>query len=77
MVVGGVVMLVWTFLVQLSSPATAMASAGGAFLLTAFGLLFLTVFLWLLLQAVPAVFRCCVDLIQRILFRGRKGGDRE
>ena len=77
MVIGGIVMLVWTFLVQFSSPATAVASAGGAFLLTALGLLFLTVFLWLLLQAMPAVFRCCVDLIQRILYRGRRGGDRK
>ena len=76
MVVGGIVWLVWTFAVQLSAPATAAASAGGAILLIALGLLFVTVCLWLTVRIFPAVFRWFVDLIQRIFYRGRRGGDR-
>ena len=76
MVVGGIVWLVWTFAVQISAPATAAASAGGAILLIALGLLFVTVCLWLTVRIFPAVFRWFVDLIQRIFYRGRRGGDR-
>lgn len=77
MIVSGIAMLVWTFFHQLSTPAVAMASMGGAFLMTAVGIVLLVAFLWVILRLLPVIFRWCVDFIQRILYRGNRGGDRQ
>jgi len=44
-------------------------------MMTAVGILLLLAFIWLIFRAFPAVFRWAVDLIQRVLHRGIRGGE--
>ncbi len=44
--------------------------------MSAVGILLVMVFILFLAKVVPAVFRWVVDLIQRIVHRGMRGGDR-
>lgn len=73
--VGGVMFLIHSLVFQLASPPTAVACVGGALMMTAVGILLLLAFIWLIFQAFPAVFRWAVDLIQRVLHRGIRGGE--
>lgn len=75
LVAGGVMFLIHTLAFQLASPPTAVACVGGALMMTAVGILLLLAFLWLVFGAFPAVFRWAVDLIQRVLHRGIRGGE--
>ena len=73
--VGGIMMLIHSLVFQLASPPTAVACVGGALMMTAVGILLLLAFIWLIFGAFPAVFRWAVDLIQRVLHRGIRGGE--
>lgn len=73
--VGGIMMLIHSLVFQLASPSTAVACVGGALMMTAVGILLLLAFIWLIFRAFPAVFRWAVDLIQRVLHRGIRGGE--
>ena len=73
--VGGVMFLIHSLVFQLASPPTAVACVGGALMMTAVGILLLLAFIWLIFRAFPAVFRWAVDLIQRVLHRGIRGGE--
>ncbi|HJC09996.1 MAG TPA: DUF1700 domain-containing protein [Candidatus Blautia merdigallinarum] len=73
--VGGLMFLIHSLVFQLASPPTAVACVGGALMMTAVGILLLLAFIWLIFRAFPAVFRWAVDLIQRVLHRGIRGGE--
>ena len=73
--VGGIMFLIHSLVFQLASPPTAVACVGGALMMTAVGILLLLAFIWLIFRAFPAVFRWAVDLIQRVLHRGIRGGE--
>ena len=73
--VGGIMFLIHSLVFQLASPPTAVACVGGALMMTAVGILLLLAFIWLVFRAFPAVFRWAVDLIQRVLHRGIRGGE--
>ena len=73
--VGGLMVRVHRLVFQRASPPTALACVGGAFRMTASGILLLLAFIWLVFRAFPAVFRWAVDMIQRVLHRGIRGGE--
>ena len=73
--VGGIMFLIHSLVFQLTSPPTAVACVGGALMMTAVGILLLLAFIWLIFRAFPAVFRWAVDMIQRVLHRGIRGGE--
>ena len=73
--VGGIMFLIHSLVFQLASPPTAVACVGGALMMTAVGILLLLAFIWLIFRAFPAVFRWAVDMIQRVLHRGIRGGE--
>lgn len=73
--VGGLMFLIHSLVFQLASPPTAVACVGGALMMTAVGILLLLAFIWLIFRAFPAVFRWAVDMIQRVLHRGIRGGE--
>lgn len=75
LIVGGVAAFVQALVLHMASPATAMAATGIALLLIAVGLLLMTLFIWLTFKVFPICFRWSIDFIQRILHRGRVGGD--
>lgn len=76
LIVGGAGLIVDTLLFHLSTPAVAMVSFGTALLLIAAGILFMLGFAWIAIKCFPALFRWCIDLIQRFLHRGMQGGER-
>lgn len=75
LIIGGVAALIKTLIFHISTPATAIALAGAAMVLIAVGLLLIAAFIWLAFKAFPVCFRWSVDFIQKILHRGRMGGD--
>lgn len=72
---GGIMMLIHSLVFQLASPPTAAACVGLSLMMTAVGILLLLAFIWLIFGAFPAVFRWVIDLIQRVLHRGIRGGE--
>lgn len=77
LLVGGLIAVVLAFINLLSSPAVFMIVAGGGMVAVAIGIFILLVFVWLIGKGFPSAFRGCVNFIQRILYRGRKGGRSE
>lgn len=71
---GGVVMIVYSIIHLLGSPATALAISGAGMVMMAVGILLIIAFLWLVIKVIPPVFRWLVDLVQRIFHRGIRGG---
>lgn len=75
LLIGGVVLLLNALFFQLATPATAVVSAGAALMMSALGLLLMLGFFLLVVKVFPPCFRWGIDCIQRILHRGRKGGE--
>ena len=73
---GGIAMVVYALIHMLGNPAAALAISGAGIIMSAVGILLVMVFILFLAKVVPAVFRWVVDLIQRIMHRGMRGGDR-
>lgn len=71
---GGIVMIVYSMLHLLGTPATALAIAGAGMVMMAIGLLLLIAFLWCMIKVFPPLFRWVINLIQRIFHRGIRGG---
>ena len=69
-------MVVYALIHMLGNPAAALAISGAGIIMSAVGILLVMVFILFLAKVVPAVFRWVVDLIQRIVHRGMRGGDR-
>lgn len=76
LVVGGIVLFLNALFYQMATPATAVVTIGGSMIMTAVGLLLVWLFFLLILKVFPPCFRGIVNFIQRILFKGRTGGDR-
>ncbi len=77
LLIAGLIAVVLAFINLLSSPAVFLIVAGGGMVAVAIGILVLMVFVWLIGKGFPTAFRGCVNFIQRILYRGRKGGQSE
>lgn len=73
---GGIAMVVYSLMHLLGNPAAALALSGAGIIMSAIGILLVMVFILFVVKVVPAVFRWVVDLIQRIMHRGMRGGDR-
>lgn len=72
---GGIAMVVYALIHMLGNPAAALAFSGAGIMLSAIGILLILVFVLVVVKVVPAVFRWVIDLIQRIVHRGIRGGD--
>lgn len=68
-------MVVYALIHMLGNPAVALAFSGAGIMLSAIGILLILVFVLVVVKVVPAVFRWVIDLIQRIVHRGIRGGD--
>lgn len=60
---------------MLGNPAAALAFSGVGMIMSAVGILLVMVFVLVVAKVLPAVFRWVIDLIQRIIHRGKRGGD--
>lgn len=62
---------------QFSTFSTVVFIAGIGLLMIGLGLLFLLGFLWLVVKVFPICFRCVINFVQKILYKGREGGGRK
>ena len=72
----GLTAIVLAIIRLISSPGIFLIVAGGGMVAVAIAILILLVFLWIVGKGFPIVFRGCVDFLQRIFYKGRKGGQR-
>ena len=72
---GGIAMVVYAMIHMLGNPAAALAFSGVGMIMSAVGILLVMVFVLVVAKVLPAVFRWVIDLIQRIIHRGKRGGD--
>ena len=77
LLIGGIMAVVLAIINLISSPGIFLIVAGGGMIAVAVALLILVVFLWIVGKGFPAAFRGCVNFLQRIFYRGRKGRMRE
>lgn len=76
-VVCGVILIVASIIELLASPAVGILGIGIGLVLIAIALLILVLFLWIIIKAIPAVFRFFVDLIQKLIYKVRGGNRNE
>ena len=74
--IAGITAIVLAIIRLISSPGIFLIVAGGGMVAVAIAILIQLVFLWIVGKGVPIVFRGCVDFLQRIFYKGRKGGQR-
>lgn len=71
-VVAGIVCFVVGIVRLIFSPLEGLVTTGIGSLLLAAGILLLILFAWCAFKWIPALFRACVDLCQRIFYRGER-----
>lgn len=76
LLIAGITAIVLAIIRLISSPGIFLIVAGGGMVAVAIAILILLVFLWIVGKGFPIVFRGCVDFLQRIFYKGRKGGQR-
>ena len=75
-IIAAITAIVLAIIRLISSPGIFLIVAGGGMVAVAIAILILLVFLWIVGKGFPIVFRGCVDFLQRIFYKGRKGGQR-
>ena len=76
LLIAGITAIVLAIIRLISSPGIFLIVAGGGMIAVAIAILILLVFLWIVGKGLPIVFRGCIDFLQRIFYKGGKGGQR-
>lgn len=71
--IGGIVSIVYGIIQLVISPLYALLYIGMGALVLSVGILFVVLLLWCVLRWLPALFRVCVNLVQRLLHREGRG----
>lgn len=76
-VTGGVALVVKGIAALFTHTAVGLVQFGAGLLLTALGILFIVLLVLCVVKVLPKLYRWCVNLVQRVLHRGRNGDQYE
>lgn len=73
--IAGIVCVVAGIIRTIISPVEGLITIGVGCLLLTLGILLIVLFIWCAFKWIPALFRCCVNLCQRLFHRGERGSE--